>query len=105
MCTDAAEGIKLQCGREYGFSDSEPPQSTQLDKLTVNEPTGLPSNNLDTEHDFSEFSLLSEVAGGQKFSAKGIQSDMTLFKSKKKRSAKYNQKSCKCFKHERKIVE
>ena len=25
LSTDAAEGIKLQCGREYGFSDSEPP--------------------------------------------------------------------------------
>ena len=24
MCTDAAGGIKLQCGSEYRFSDSEP---------------------------------------------------------------------------------
>ena len=36
MCTDTAEAIKLQCGQEYGFSDSEPPRATQLDKLTAN---------------------------------------------------------------------
>ena len=35
---------------------------SQLGKLTVNELTGLPTNNLDTERDFSKFSQLSEVA-------------------------------------------
>ena len=54
MCTDAAEGIKLQCGREYSFSDSEPLRATQLDKLTANELTGLATNNLDTEHNFQD---------------------------------------------------
>ena len=43
------------------------------------------TNNLDTLRDFSKFSRLSEVARFRngKFSAKGIQNDMTLFKSKK----------------------
>ena len=53
MCTDAVEGIMLQCDREYGFSDTEPPQATQLNKLTVNELIDLQTNNLDTERDFS----------------------------------------------------
>ena len=85
MCADAAEGIKLQCDREYRFSDSESLRATQLNKLTANEFTGLPTNNLDTKCDFSKFSRLSEVArfGNRKFSAKGIQNDMTLFKFKK----------------------
>ena len=64
MCTDAAEEIKLQCGREYGFSDSEPSRATQLDKPSANELTGLPTNNLDIERDFSKFSRLSEVTKG-----------------------------------------
>ena len=44
MCIDAAEGIKLQCGREYGFSKSDA-RATQLDKLAPNELSGLPTNN------------------------------------------------------------
>ena len=64
MCTDAAEEIKLQCGREYGFSDSEPSRATHLDKPSANELTGLPTNNLDIERDFSKFSRLSEVTKG-----------------------------------------
>ena len=62
MGTDAVEGIKLQCGWEYRFSDSESPQVTQMDKPTANELTSLPTNNLDTECGFSKFSWLSEVA-------------------------------------------
>ena len=53
MCTDAAEGIKVQCGWEYRLFDREPPKAAQLDKLTANELIGLPTNNLDTEGDFS----------------------------------------------------
>lgn len=83
MCIDAAEGIKLQCGREYGFSDKEA-RATQLDKLTPDELRGLPTNNLDTERDLSKFSRLAEVAKfrNNKFKGKGIRNDMTLFQSK-----------------------
>ena len=103
MGTYAVEGIKLQCGWEYRFSDSEPPQVTQMDKPTANELSSLPTNNLDTECGFSKFSWLSEVARlhNRKFFAKVIQIGMTLFKSKKKISAKYNQEICKCFKHKK----
>ena len=51
----------------------------------MSELTGLPTNNLDTERDFSKFNRLSEVARfrNRKFSAKGTRNGMTLFKSKK----------------------
>ena len=42
--------------------DSELPRATQLDKLTEEELFGLPTNNLNTEKDFSKFSRLSELA-------------------------------------------
>ena len=75
---------KLQCGREYGFSESDA-RVTQLHKLTPTELYGLPTNNLDTERDLSKFSRLSEVAKflNNKFSAKGIRNDMTLYQSGK----------------------
>ena len=84
MCIDAADGIKLQCGREYGFSGSDV-RATQLDKLPPTELSGLLTNNLDTERDLSKFSRLSEVAKfrNNKFSAKGIRNDMTFYKSGK----------------------
>ena len=94
------EEIKLQCDWEYHFSDSEPPHQTQLDKLTANELTGLPTSNLDAECNFSKFSWLSEVARfcNNKFSAEGIWNDMTLFKSKKELQNMIR----KSFKHKRK---
>ena len=61
MYIDAAEVIKLQCEREYGFSKSDA-RATQIDQFTPNELSGLPTNNLDTERDLSTFSFLSEVA-------------------------------------------
>ena len=34
MCVHAAYAVKLQCGREYGFTNvSQLPRATQLDKL------------------------------------------------------------------------
>jgi len=84
MCLDAAEGIKLQCGREYGFSESDA-RATELHKLSVEQLQGLPTNNLDAERDLSRFSRLAQVANyrNNKFTAKGIKDDMTLFKSNK----------------------
>ena len=35
MCHSAAEAVKLQCGREYGFSEGEEEQATDLS--TMNE--------------------------------------------------------------------
>ena len=84
MCIDAAEGLKLQCGREYGFSSDEA-RATQLHKLTESQLQGLPTNNLVTETDLSKFSRLAEVAKlrNKNFKAKGIRNDMTLYQSNK----------------------
>lgn len=58
ICIDAAEGIMHPCGREYGFSENDT-QASQLDKLASNELSGLPTNNLDTERNFSKLPLWS----------------------------------------------
>ena len=71
MCTDAALGIKLQCGIEYGFSDDDV-KANELHKLNEGELKGLPTNNLVT--DLPKFSHLSEVSQfcNYQFKAKGI---------------------------------
>ena len=61
MCIDAADGITLQCRKEQGFSKSDA-RATQLDKLALNELSGLPTKNLDTDRNLSNFSRLSQVA-------------------------------------------
>ena len=61
MCNDAALGIKLQCGKKYGFSDDDV-RAIELHKLNEGELKSLPSNNLVTERDLSKFSRLSDVA-------------------------------------------
>ena len=55
MCRSAAEAIKLQCGREYGFADGEEQHATVLATEGPEKLLGLPTNNLITERDFSKF--------------------------------------------------
>ena len=84
--SNVRECSKLQCGREYGFSDdSQLLTATQLDKLTQYELLVLPTNNLSTEKNFPKFSRLSEVAKFRDYrgQAKGIKNDMTPYKSKR----------------------
>ena len=54
MYVPAAEAIKLQCGREYGFSDQRQ-RATDLSKLTASDRSGLPTNNCISERDLSKF--------------------------------------------------
>ena len=54
MCIAAADAIKLQCGREYGFSD-EAQRATDLSKLSSTDLVGLPTNNCISERDLSKF--------------------------------------------------
>ena len=83
MCLFAAEAIKLQCGREYGFTDGEEQRATVLATEESEKLVGLPTNNLITERDFSKFGRLAKVAKSRnrKFTAKGIRDSMVLFKS------------------------
>ena len=84
MCTDAALDIKLQCRREYGFSDDDV-RATKLHKLNERQLKGIPTNNLVAERDLSKFSPLSQVVKfcNYQFKAKVIQNDMTLYKANK----------------------
>ena len=54
MCIDAAAGIQLQCGREYGFSN-DAARATVISELTDSFPEGLPTNNIVAERDIAKF--------------------------------------------------
>lgn len=84
MCQAAAIAIKLQCGREYGFS-SDPQRATNLAKLSIVQLAGLPSNNCINERDLSKFDKEAYVSKcrNKKFKAKNIRNNMMLYKSKK----------------------
>ena len=45
MCKKYADGVKLQCIREY-WDDDEKPRATQLHKHTEYQRKNLPNNNL-----------------------------------------------------------
>ena len=84
MCVDAADGIQIQCGREYGFAnEGEESRATELYKMSLAELKDLPTNNLDCERDLAEFSHLASVAKfrNKSFKAKGIRTDMTLYQA------------------------
>ena len=75
MCVAAAASIKLQCGREYGFSNREAPRATVLATASREElDGGLSTNTLVAERDFSKFDRLVRVAKSRnrKFTVKGI---------------------------------
>ncbi|KAG1679710.1 Down syndrome critical region protein 3 [Nymphon striatum] len=52
MCATAASAVKLQCGREYGFSEVKL-RATDLSLLSEKDLEGLPTNNLVAKRDFS----------------------------------------------------
>ena len=78
--------MKLQCGREYGFTadDEALPRATQLHLLPEQELVKMPTHNIDAERDLAKFSHLAVVAKfrNKNFSAKGIRTDMTLYQTK-----------------------
>ena len=85
MCLEAAKGIQLQCGREYGFAEggNEQPRATVLTKLSTAELEGLLINNLPAERNLAIFNKrASKVAKSRnyKFTAKSVKNDMQLYK-------------------------
>ena len=84
MCHSAAESVKLQCGREYGFSEGEQMRATNLSTLSGAELDNLPTNNLKSERDLSRFDREARVARcrNRKFKAKNIRNNMVLHKTK-----------------------
>ncbi|KAG1652087.1 hypothetical protein GQR58_026544 [Nymphon striatum] len=84
MCATAASAVKLQCGREYGFSEVKL-RATYLSLLSEKDLEGLPTNNLVAERDFSRFDREARVAKSRnrRFKAKNIQNNMVLYKCSK----------------------
>ncbi|KAG1670256.1 putative ubiquitin carboxyl-terminal hydrolase FAF-X [Nymphon striatum] len=78
------ESFKLQCGREYGFSEVKL-RATDLSLLSEKDLEGLPTNNLVAERDFSRFDREARVAKSRnrRFKAKNIQNNMVLYKCSK----------------------
>lgn len=85
MCISSAAAVKLQCGREYGFSRGEELRATDLSSLAPRELAGLPTNNLVTERDLSRFDREARVAKSRnrRFKAKNIRNNMMLYKTTK----------------------
>ena len=79
LCVSAAEGVKLQCGREYGFA-----RATDLTKLTKAELKDLPTNNLAAQRDLAKFSNLAKFRN-KRFKARSIRTDMVLYQSDQSR--------------------
>ena len=86
MCKGAAEAVKLQCGREYGFTSGEALRATDLSVLDTNQLEGLPTNNLSAERDLSRFDREAKVAKcrNRKFKATNIRNNIVLYKHKRK---------------------
>ena len=85
MCVSAAESLKRQCGREYGFADGEDLRETDLSNLSTEQLDGLPSNNCINERDLSKFDKEAHVSKcrNRRFKAKNIRNNMVLYKAKK----------------------
>lgn len=62
MYISAVSAIKLQCGREYGFSEDEKLRDTDLLSLSAEELNAFPTNNIISDHDLSRFDRISRVA-------------------------------------------
>ena len=83
MCYAAAEGIHMQCAREY-WEDTENPCATQLHKLSHEERKNLPTENLPCERYLSRFGGLAGVSAAKSnkfFKAKHIWDDLLLHKN------------------------
>ena len=82
MCISAASAVKLQCGREYGFSDAEK-RATDLSIMAANKLEGLPTNNLVTVRDLLRFNRDAKLQKvGMDGSSKNIHNNMVLYKTK-----------------------
>ena len=83
MCLEAAEGVMLQCGAEYGFAQESSKRATDLSLLTEEELEGLATGNLKCERHLSVFDNRSEKVAkcrNQKFTAKSIRNDVMLYR-------------------------
>ena len=76
--------MKQQCGREYDFSDGEKLRATDFSMLPTSDLEGLPTNNLATKRDLSQFDAEPKVARSRnrQFKAKNGRNSIVFYKTK-----------------------
>jgi len=79
MCLKAADGLELQCAREYWADNDQ--RTTAVHKLTPEEKSNLPTENLEVERYLAKFGALASMSARHSnhfLKAKRIQDDLTL---------------------------
>ena len=79
MCIEAANGISLQCAREYWGDTNLKPRETELFKLNKNEINLLPTKNLETNIYLAKFGYLASLPAAHSnrmFKGKRIREDL-----------------------------
>ena len=84
MCISVAAALKLQCGREYGFSTGKELRATDLSSLAPEQLVGLRTNKV-AECDLSKFDREARVAKirNRRFKAKTLRNNMMLYQKTK----------------------
>ena len=83
MCKNAADGILMQCGREYGFSQDNSLRPTDITTVNIEDLKLLPCNNLKAERNLAEFDRrVSNVTKYRnfKYTSKSIRNNVILSK-------------------------
>lgn len=86
LCHVAAEGIKLQCAREYWGDSQMHKRATEIFNLSDSEIKSLPTENLETERYLAKFGWLasqSAARSNKNFKAQRIRDDL-MFETKKR---------------------
>ena len=79
MCKQAAEGVKMQCGREDFPEDNWEPRAAQLYKMSIEKRKKIPIENLATECYLANFGYLASISASisnKNFKAKRIRDDL-----------------------------
>ena len=81
----AADGIKLQCGREYGFAAAnQNPRTSDISSMTETQLQGLPTNNLSAERNlaiFDKHAAKASKSRNKKFTGVPLRNDLCLYKA------------------------
>jgi len=81
VCRKAADGLELQCARKYWADYDEDQRVAAVHKLTPEEQSNLPTENLQAERYLATFGALASMSArdcNRFFKAKRIRDDLTL---------------------------
>ena len=82
MCKRAAEGLELQCSREY-WDENPESRATSIHKLTPEQRANLPTENMEAERTLAKFGQLAAQSAQHSnrfFKAKRLRDEMMLEK-------------------------